>query len=34
MMRAGFEEGLALLAKPFLPADLLRKVNEILGTGA
>ncbi|MCU1383203.1 MAG: Blue-light-activated protein [Acidobacteria bacterium] len=32
MMRAGFESGLALLPKPFLPGDLLRKVKEILGT--
>jgi two-component system cell cycle sensor histidine kinase/response regulator CckA len=31
MMRAGFEKGLTLLAKPFLPADLLRKVNEVVG---
>jgi two-component system cell cycle sensor histidine kinase/response regulator CckA len=31
MMRAGFVEGLALLPKPFLPADLLRRVGEILG---
>jgi two-component system cell cycle sensor histidine kinase/response regulator CckA len=31
MIRAGFENGLALLAKPFLPVDLLRKVGEILG---
>lgn len=30
MKRAGFERGLALLAKPFLPADLLRAVNRIL----
>ena len=28
MMRAGFEDGLMLLAKPFLPVDLLRKVRE------
>lgn len=32
MMRSGFENGLTLLAKPFLPADLLRKVKETLGT--
>ena len=32
MMRSGFESGLKLLAKPFLPADLLRKVKETLGT--
>lgn len=32
MMRAGFEHGLALLEKPFLPTELLRKVSEILGT--
>lgn len=32
MMGAGFEQGFALLGKPFLPADLLWKVNEILGT--
>lgn len=32
MIRAGFEEGLALLPKPFLPGDLLRKVGEILST--
>ncbi|HUE88232.1 MAG TPA: ATP-binding protein [Vicinamibacterales bacterium] len=30
MVRAGFEQGLTLLAKPFLPADLLRKVDEVL----
>ena len=30
MMRAGFEQGLTLLPKPFLPADLLRKVGETL----
>jgi two-component system, cell cycle sensor histidine kinase and response regulator CckA len=30
MVRAGFEQGLALLAKPFLPADLLRKVAEVI----
>ena len=34
MMRSGFEEGLMLLAKPFLPADLLRKVREALGPAA
>jgi two-component system, cell cycle sensor histidine kinase and response regulator CckA len=28
MTRAGFEHGLTLLAKPFLPNDLLRKVRE------
>jgi len=31
MMRAGFEHGLMLLAKPFLPVDLLRKVKETFG---
>jgi CheY-like chemotaxis protein len=31
MMRAGFEHGLTLLAKPFLPNDLLRKVRETFG---
>jgi DNA-binding response OmpR family regulator len=30
MLGAGFEQGLALLGKPFLPADLLSKVDEIL----
>jgi two-component system cell cycle sensor histidine kinase/response regulator CckA len=30
MLRAGFEQGLTLLAKPFLPVDLLRKVDEML----
>jgi len=30
MIRAGFDQSLTLLAKPFLPADLLRKVNEVL----
>jgi CheY-like chemotaxis protein len=33
MVRAGFEKsemGFTLLAKPFLPADLLRKVRETL----
>ena len=30
MIRAGFKHGLATLAKPFLPADLLRKVSEVL----
>jgi hypothetical protein len=30
MLRAGFEHGLTLLAKPFLPGDLLRIVNETL----
>ena len=34
MMHSGFEHGLPLLAKPFLPADLLRKVKETLGTTA
>lgn len=34
MMRAGFTEGLELLPKPFLPADLLRKVSNVLGTTA
>ena len=34
MMHSGFEHGLTLLAKPFLPADLLRKVKETLGTPA
>ena len=32
IMRAGFEHGLTLLAKPFLPNDLLRKVRETFGT--
>lgn len=31
MARAGFAEGLPLLPKPFLPADLLRKVSAVLG---
>ena len=30
MLRAGFEHGLTLLPKPFLPGDLLRKVTETL----
>jgi DNA-binding response OmpR family regulator len=30
MVRAGFEQGLALLTKPFLPGDLLRRVKESL----
>jgi CheY-like chemotaxis protein len=30
MVRAGFEDGLNLLAKPFLPMDLLRRVAEAL----
>ena len=30
MLRAGFEHSLTLLAKPFLPGDLLRKVSETL----
>jgi signal transduction histidine kinase/CheY-like chemotaxis protein len=30
MMRAGFEHGLNLLPKPFLPVDLLRKVRETM----
>jgi len=30
MIRAGFEHGLPLLAKPFLPGDLLQKVTETL----
>ena len=34
MKRAGFEAGLTLLAKPFLPADLLRAVSEVLFTPA
>jgi len=34
MMRAGFEHGLLLLAKPFLPADLLIRVKQLLGTAA
>jgi CheY-like chemotaxis protein len=34
MRRAGFEDGLKLLAKPFLPADLLRKVSEVLATAS
>jgi two-component system, cell cycle sensor histidine kinase and response regulator CckA len=32
MIRAGFNNGLTLLAKPFLPGDLLRKVKETLAT--
>ena len=31
IMRSGVEQGLTLLPKPFLPADLLQKVEEILG---
>ena len=31
MERAGFEQGLSLLPKPFLPGELLRRVSEILG---
>jgi PAS domain S-box-containing protein len=31
MVRAGFEDGLRLLEKPFLPVDLLRKVREAFG---
>jgi CheY-like chemotaxis protein len=31
MMRAGFEYGLNLLTKPFLPVDLLQKVNATFG---
>jgi len=34
MIRAGFQDGLMLLAKPFMPADLLRKVREALDTAA
>jgi two-component system, cell cycle sensor histidine kinase and response regulator CckA len=34
MMRSGFENGLTLLATPFLAADLLRKVKETLRTTA
>jgi hypothetical protein len=34
MRRSGYEDGLMLLAKPFLPVDLLRKVREVLGTAA
>jgi len=30
MLRSGFEHGLALLAKPFLPIGLLEKVREVL----
>jgi two-component system, cell cycle sensor histidine kinase and response regulator CckA len=33
MVRAGFEDGLRLLEKPFLPVDLLRKVRETFGAG-
>ena len=32
MLRAGFERGLTLLPKPFLPGDLLRIVNDTLTT--
>jgi PAS domain S-box-containing protein len=32
MMRAGFEPGLTLLAKPFLPVDLLGRVRDTFGT--
>jgi two-component system, cell cycle sensor histidine kinase and response regulator CckA len=31
MKRAGFADNLALLSKPFLPGDLLRRVSETLG---
>jgi PAS domain S-box-containing protein len=34
MLRSGFENGLTLLAKPFLPAELLQKVSDVLGTTA
>ena len=34
MMRAGFEAGYTLLPKPFLPSDLLRKVNEVLSAAS
>jgi CheY-like chemotaxis protein len=34
MIRSGFEAGLMLLAKPFLPADLLQKVREALEAAA
>jgi CheY-like chemotaxis protein len=34
MIRSGFQDGLMLLPKPFLPADLLRKVREALETAA
>jgi PAS domain S-box-containing protein len=34
MMRAGFQHGLLLLDKPFLPADLLLKVKQLLATAA
>jgi PAS domain S-box-containing protein len=34
MMRAGFDRGLTLLAKPFLPGDLLRKVRETFEAAA
>jgi PAS domain S-box-containing protein len=34
MMRAGFEDGHPLLPKPFLPADLLRKVSEVMSTAS
>jgi PAS domain S-box-containing protein len=34
MVRSGFEDDLMLLAKPFLPSDLLRKVREALEPAA
>lgn len=34
MIRSGFQDGLMLLPKPFMPADLLRKVREALDTAA
>ena len=30
LLRTGFENGVAVLRKPFLPADMLRKVQEVL----
>ena len=34
MIRSGYQDGFMLLPKPFLPADLLRKVREALDTAA
>jgi two-component system cell cycle sensor histidine kinase/response regulator CckA len=34
MIRSGYQDGLMLLSKPFLPADLLRKVKEALDPAA